>query len=111
MSKKTRRQFSAEQRAAILRRHFGDKVAVSQVCEEHGIQPSVFYRWQTQMLENMAVALADGRGQRADHAKSKINKLERQLKAREKELSHKDEVIAELAESYVTLKKNDGTRS
>ena len=44
MSKKTRRQFNAEQRAAILRRHLGDKIPVSEVCEEFGIQPSVFYR-------------------------------------------------------------------
>ena len=46
MPKKKRRSFTAEQKAAILRRHHIDKVPVSQLCEEAGLQPSVFYYWQ-----------------------------------------------------------------
>ena len=42
MSHKPRRSFTAEQRAAILRRHHIDDVPVSKVCEEEQIQPSLF---------------------------------------------------------------------
>ena len=47
MAKKKRRTFTAEQKAAILRRHHIDKVPVSQVCEEEHLQPSVFYYCRT----------------------------------------------------------------
>lgn len=103
-----RRQFSPEQRAAILRRHFGDKIPVSDLCEEYGLQPSVFYRWQQQMLENMAAALTDGRANRKDHREQKIAQLEKRLAAKEKVITRKESVIAEIAEAYVTLKKSDG---
>ena len=38
-----RRNFTPEQNAAIVRRHMVDKVAVSDLCDEYKIQPSVFY--------------------------------------------------------------------
>ena len=43
-SKRTRRQFSTEQKVAILRRHLADKVPVSNLCDEYKLQPSVW--WQ-----------------------------------------------------------------
>ena len=36
MVKKSRRQFTTEQKVAILRRHLIDKVSVSDLCEEMG---------------------------------------------------------------------------
>jgi transposase-like protein len=65
MTRKTRRQFSPEKRATILRRHLVDKVAVSDLCDEHGIQPSLFYTWQKQLFENMESVLHDARHRRA----------------------------------------------
>jgi len=43
-----RKRLSAEEKAVVLRRHLVDKVPVSEVCEQYGIQPTVFYRWQKQ---------------------------------------------------------------
>ena len=54
MSHGTRRKFGAEDLAAILRKHLVDKKPVSDVCEEYSIQPSVFFGWQRQLMENMA---------------------------------------------------------
>ena len=39
---RARRTFTAEQKAEILRRHIKGKEAVSDPCEEYGIQPSTF---------------------------------------------------------------------
>jgi transposase len=43
MSQSKRRHFTAEQKGEILRRHLGDKVPVSDLCDEYGIQPSLLY--------------------------------------------------------------------
>jgi len=38
-----RRHFSPEEKVAILRRHLLDKVPVSDLCDELGLQPNQFY--------------------------------------------------------------------
>ncbi len=48
-SKRSYRKFTTEQKVAILRRHMVDKVPVSELCNELGLQPSVFYQWQKQV--------------------------------------------------------------
>jgi transposase len=37
--RKERKHYTAEEKAAILRRHLLDKVPVSDLCEENGLQP------------------------------------------------------------------------
>ena len=54
--KKERKHYTAEEKVAILRRHLLDKVPVSDLCEELGLQPTVFYRWQKEFFENGAAA-------------------------------------------------------
>lgn len=59
--KRQRRYFSQEDKATILRPHLVDPVSVSDVCGECKIQPTSFYLWQRQELENLSAALQDGR--------------------------------------------------
>ena len=47
-----RRKFTAGEKVAILRAHLLDQVAVSELCEKHGLQPTQFYQWQKQFFEN-----------------------------------------------------------
>ena len=47
-----RRHFTPEQKVAVLREHFLDKVPVSDVCEKHGIGVTLFYSWQKLFFEN-----------------------------------------------------------
>src|SRR5713101_5922670 len=54
--KKERKHYTAEEKVAVLRRHLLDKVPVSDLCEELGLQPTVFYRWQKEFFENGASA-------------------------------------------------------
>jgi len=81
MSQQTRRKFSSEDKAAILRKHLVDKKPVSDVCDEYGIQPSVFYGWQRQLMENMASALDGGSGRRQRNGREE--KLTRKVDALE----------------------------
>ena len=44
--KKQRNHYTPEEKVAILRRHLLDKEPISKLCDELGLQPTVFYRWQ-----------------------------------------------------------------
>jgi transposase len=54
--KNERKHYTAEEKVAILRRHLLDEVAVSELCEEKGLRPTVFYRWQKEFFEHGAAA-------------------------------------------------------
>jgi transposase-like protein len=54
--RKERRHFTPEEKVAILRRYLVDKVPDSELCEELGLRPTVFYRWQKELSENGAAA-------------------------------------------------------
>ena len=103
MPRKKRRTFTAERKAAILRRHHVDKVPVSQLCEEEDLQPSVFYYWQKQAFENLEAAL-QSRDRPGLQEKAQAAEIDR-LRAR---LARKDHVIAVVSEECVTLKKELG---
>jgi len=49
---KQRKFFTPEEKVSVLREHLADKKTVSEVCETHGIQPVLFYRWQKNMFDN-----------------------------------------------------------
>ncbi len=52
--KKARKHYTAEEKVAILRRHLLEKEPISTLCDELGLQPTVFYRWQKEFFENGA---------------------------------------------------------
>ena len=43
-----RKNYTPEEKVAILRRHLVEKVPVSDLCDELGLNPTVFYGWQKQ---------------------------------------------------------------
>ncbi|MGD0012760.1 MAG: transposase [Terriglobia bacterium] len=92
-----------EEKVAILRRHLIDRVPVSTLCDEHQLHPTVFYRWLKQFFENGAAAL--GPVPRAD---KQVEAREQRIAFLEAKLKKKDEVLAELMEEHVALKKSLG---
>jgi transposase len=101
MMSEKRRRFSSEEKVRVLRRHLVDKVAVSELCEQERIQPTQFYNWQKQFFENGAAAF--------DPKPSKPDRREAQrIEVLEAKLRKKDEVISELMEDHVKLKKELG---
>ena len=54
--KKPRKHYTAEEKVAILRRHLLEQESISRLCDELGLQPTVFYRWQKEFFENGAAA-------------------------------------------------------
>lgn len=100
MSKK-KKSYSPEEKVKILRRHLVDQVPVSDLCDEYGMNPVTFYRWQKQFFENGAAAF----DKKPD---SKIRKLNSEISKQSEKLAEKDEVIAEIMREHVKLKKNLG---
>ena len=49
--KKQRKHYTPEEKVAVLRRHLLEKEAISKLCDELGLQPTVFYRWQKVLRE------------------------------------------------------------
>ena len=100
-----RKKFSPEEKVRLLRLHLIEKEPVSDICDRHGLNPNVFYRWQKIFFENGTAAFAQtGIGRKDSHAK-KLERQNAQLKAK---LTNKDEVIAEIMASHVRLKKSLG---
>jgi len=42
--KKQQKHYTPEEKVAILRRHLLDREPISKLCDELGLQPTVFYR-------------------------------------------------------------------
>lgn len=101
MARRKRRNFTPEKKVAILKRHLVDGLPVSEVCDEFEIRPNQFYDWQKKFFENGAEAFRSKKEPKVRRLKKKVDKLERRL-------SKKDEVIAEISEEYVNLKKERG---
>jgi transposase len=104
-SNRSRRQFTTEQKVALMRRHLVDKEPVSKICEEAQLQPSLFYQWLRQAFDNLGAALGPP-------VSNEPNKREKELVARTKELEaklvKKDHVIAEVTAELVSVKKELG---
>ncbi len=96
--KKTRNHYTPEEKVAILRRHLLNQEPISKLCDEQGLQPTVFYRWQKEFFENGAAAF---------QTKTRSNhQLEQErIEYLTKKIQTKDEVLAELMAEHVALKK------
>ena len=101
MTTQKRRHFSPEQKMAILRRHLLEHVPVSDLCDEHDIQSTVFYAWQKQLFEGGAAVFE----RRTDGPSAQLT---RQVARLEDKLTQKNEVLAELLEEHIRLKKELG---
>jgi transposase len=97
-----RRHFTPQQKVAIVKRHLVDGVPISDLCDQHQILPTQFYQWQKQLFENGATAF-ERKGRPPGPSRE-----ERRIQQLEAKLATKNEVIAELMEENVNLKKVDG---
>ena len=99
-----RRHFTPEQKVALLRLHLLEKKPVSDICQEHNLSVTLFYLWQKQFFENGTAAFANTGNRRRTYTDAK----DRRIAALEDKLRRKHEVLAELMEEHVQLKKELG---
>lgn len=100
--RKAQKNYSPEEKMALLRRHWVEKVPVSTLCDEAKIQPTVFYRWQEKLFKSAeAVFQRGGTTNQQAPQQAKVDRLEQKMR-------QKDEVIAELMAEHIALKKANG---
>ena len=97
---KPRKHYTAVEKVAILRRHLIERVPVSDLCDQYGIQPSMFYNWQKQFFENGAVAFEQSRSAPEKHQERRIAALQDKLRALQER-----GFVAELLEEHAKLAK------
>lgn len=101
--RKKRKTYTPDEKVGIIRRQLVDGAAVSDLCEEYGLHPTVYYRWQKEFFEGGAAAFAR-------ESDRQISGLRDRLADAEAQLARKNEVLAEVMEEYVRCKKNGGVR-
>jgi len=50
MGKKRRKNWTAQEKVGILKRHFVEKKAISDLCDEYNMHPTVFLSMATEFL-------------------------------------------------------------
>ena len=98
-----RKSFTPEQKVAILREHLIEKVPVSQVCEKHDVSVVNFYNWQKQLFDDGASVFE--RKPNSANVKRQQDANQVKIDGLEVKLQQKNEVIAELLQEHVQLKK------
>ena len=93
---KQRKRYSPEKKVEILREHLKNKVPISQLCEKYGIHPNLFYKWEKQFFEGAINTFANSsksnrKNSKEEHLKQKIARMQ--------------EVITELTQENIILKK------
>jgi transposase-like protein len=96
---KKRTRYTGEEKIKILREVLEDGKSISSVAESHGVHPNQIMNWRKQLFEDGPKIFQIKRTDISEKA------VERQTKALEEKLRHKDNVIAELAQELLGLKK------
>jgi transposase len=102
MSNRERRKYSGPEKVKILRLHLLEHKPISEVCEEQGIHPTLFYKWQKEFFENGAAAF-----ERQPRSSMGID-YQKEVTALKERLQRRAEVLSEVTEEMVRLKKELG---
>lgn len=102
MNKKYKK-YTGELKIRLLREHIMDKVSVSDICAREGIKPSVFYSWQKELFDRGS-NIFDG----SKKTLPLTSKYQKTIDKLEHKLQQKNEVLAELMQEHLSLKKEYG---
>lgn len=101
MSKKKRRHFTPEEKFTIVKQVLSKSRTVSEITEEYGIHPNLYYRWQGEFFESALNGFKEksqGRTQAAD---------DREKRRMESEIQRMKDVIAEVVSENIEIKKKN----
>ena len=99
--RKPRKNYTPPEKVALLRLHLLEKKPISDICQEHNLSVTLFYLWQKQFFENGTTAFE------RKNAAGESQHL-RTISALRDKLQRKNEVVAELMEEHIKLKKELG---
>jgi len=81
MKANTYRKYTPEFKMRLLKEHLINKISVSDICEQHGIKPSLFYVWQKDLFDQGGVIFEKPKSNKPaiDKQQAKINALQEKL--------------------------------
>jgi transposase-like protein len=103
--RRQRRHHAPALKAEVLRKLLQDKVPLSTLCAEYDLQPTLVYTWLNALYDNLEAAVDLKAGPKASRREGELEQRVKYLEAR---VAKKDEVIAEISQEYVQLKKELG---
>ena len=92
-------RYTSEEKIKILREVLEDGKSISSVAEERSVHPNLILSWRKQLFEGGKQVFEIKRPDITEKA------MEKQAKELEDKLRHKDNVIAELAQELLEIKK------
>lgn len=103
----TKRKFlTPEQKIAIVREHLLEGVPVSALVDKHKIHAVQFYQWQKLLFEQGAVVFE--RKPNAHNVRRQESAKDEKIEQLEAKIKNKNDVMAELLEEHIKLKKELG---
>ena len=99
MKKKKQNRYTSELKISLLKAHLVEGKSVSDLCEKHNVKPSVYYTWQKDLFV---------RGQMIFDTPKQAKKEAKRMAQIEEKLVTKNEVLSELMEEHLKLKKTLG---
>ena len=94
-----RKRYTSEDKVKILREVLEEGKSISCVAEKYGVHPNLIMGWRKQLFENALQTFEIKRTDITEKAQ------ERKTKELEERIHNKDNVIAELAQELLELKK------
>lgn len=98
-----KKHLSGKDKIRLLKKHYLEKKPISEVCESEKVQPRNFYLWARELFDRGELAFEKER-----RVKQIIGDYERRIEALNAKLALKNEVIAELMQETIKLKKQSG---
>jgi transposase-like protein len=103
----TKRKFlTPEQKIAIVREHLLEGVPVSALVDKYKIHAVQFYQWQKLLFEQGAVVFE--RKPNAHNVRRQEAAKDEKIEQLEAKIKNKNDVLAELLEEHIKLKKELG---
>jgi len=107
-----RKRLSGPEKIAIVKRYLVERVPISDLCDEYGLQPRQIYRWQAAFFEHCADAFDLKKSRRVKAVESakdaRIAQLETGVAQKDPKIARQSEVIFELMEENILAKKAGG---
>ena len=103
MSNAIRKHLSGKEKIRLLKKHLVDKKPISEVCSSEKILPGSLHLWVRELFDRGEVVFESMR-----RKKDPKHEYERKIASLEARLVQKNEVIAELMQETIKLKKESG---
>lgn len=94
-----KKRLSSKEKMMILRELLDNRVQIGELSEKYGVHPNVIYNWKKILFERGEILFEEKREKTTNKTDEKISRLESKLKDR-------NDLISEILEDNIRLKKS-----